>query len=52
MTDVLLIIGMAIMVGAIVARLLEIRRTKSYEEFRRRYCDRKSEVERDARRKL
>lgn len=52
MAEILLIIGMVIMVGAIVARLLESRRMKSYEEYRRRYRDWRGEVEREARKRL
>lgn len=52
MNQLLIVCAFSILVGLLVAGLIESRRRRSYEEYRRRHLDWKAEVERIARSRL
>lgn len=52
MTEILTIIAMLLIIGALGIRVLEDRRERHFEEHKRRARDWKHEVERQARKQL
>ncbi|MNR45893.1 hypothetical protein D3C85_1647930 [compost metagenome] len=52
MNQLLILCVVAILIGLLVGCLVESRRRRSYEEYRRQHLERKAEVERNARGRL
>lgn len=52
MSELLIVIGFALLAGSAVGCLIDRRRTASFKEYQRRYREFKAEVEREARKRL